>query len=242
MLLCKSTAVIIIFRRRTFCSVGVYDTTLQGTSLRLNVYILVIGALQVQNYALFVSHKHPDGHVSSWYQFLTPFFVSNSNSPSLFYISLGSFQCIFDSKEGTSMGNVHDWYQYPYWVWRSLLWRAHSWGKWQRQQNFYGRRTSENHSSCKVALQARCYGTHVVVMLYYTITYNYTIFVSTSSLVFFNLNITLFCNLLPMYPRCKYSTLCPHYNDYTTLHLRLLFAGICTIIQVNSILIIKVFL
>jgi hypothetical protein len=24
----------------------------------------VIGALQVQNYALFVSHKHPDGHVS----------------------------------------------------------------------------------------------------------------------------------------------------------------------------------
>ena len=25
----------------------------------------VIGALQVQNYALFVSHKHPDGHVRS---------------------------------------------------------------------------------------------------------------------------------------------------------------------------------
>ena len=25
---------------------------------------LVIGALQVQNYALFLSHKHPDGHVS----------------------------------------------------------------------------------------------------------------------------------------------------------------------------------
>ena len=44
----------------------------------------MIGALQVQNYALFVSHKHPDGHVRVFVDDI----LSNSHFS---FFSLGSF-------------------------------------------------------------------------------------------------------------------------------------------------------
>ena len=65
MLRCKYMAVITIFRRRTFYSVGCICQSLDRSCVLFFLKLSqVIGALQVQNYALFVSHKHPDGHVS----------------------------------------------------------------------------------------------------------------------------------------------------------------------------------
>jgi hypothetical protein len=71
-------------------------------------YSQVIGALQVQNYALFVSHKHPDGHVSLR-TIPTPFSYASFNFYSFFstisfFRYIGSFQCLFGSKERTSWG------------------------------------------------------------------------------------------------------------------------------------------
>ena len=67
----------------------------------------VIGALQVQNYALFVSHKHPDGHVSLL-RTIYCFFVLLILLFRFHLSFIGSFQCLFGSKERTSVGNVHN--------------------------------------------------------------------------------------------------------------------------------------
>ena len=73
---------------------------LPGLVVLIDIFVLsVIGTLRTPNYALLVSHSHPEGRVC---QLLASFqyFIADQ--------TVGAVQCIFKSESGEALGHVHN--------------------------------------------------------------------------------------------------------------------------------------